>query len=632
MLCAVLQDASVLLRSLSLHEQELEPLRAQLADKETQLSQTSAQLAELQAQHTAQEERMAELSLELYMLKAESAHRVSAAEAAVKTLQAELQTRPVPSAAAAAVSAGGQRQAWQQQHAPSRLEVCTHPGTQGHSGVSTGNSPRGPASPGGCAEALELPPSQEPSQLHVARSPTASATGAASGPAQAAAGTSAAPTVSTVGAPVNAAAAAAIATHLLTKAREAAARSAAAEAQQEHLERELAALQAAAASKQREQEHELVALQAAAESKHQGMEQELQAAKAAGEALQQHMLQALAAERAAAGAAQQQLARELEAERAAAEAQLLQHIQLTEELALQHELNEVQMKEAAMLKQRLATADEETARLTARLHEKAQQLQQLQAQMQALQQQYQQLMQQHEQQAALAAHARRQKGGYAAEASRTPAVPAPTQPAALPAAVSPAAARAGSKQYRPGGAPASTGEPSVLASPATQQGRAKRAAGNATKPDSPALQTAFEAQPGPYKALDVAATSFAVGPTGARIARAPSPAFANTASSSVSSPATGSGDSRVAKRPQRAASPAAAAAAAGGRRVSWPGPARQASLTGDLGGVGGQGDAASEAAYRHAEEVRQPCCADGQTCAQNALHCSRHLAGWPSSR
>lgn len=381
---AMPQVAFALLRDLSLRERELEQLRTQLADREAQLGAATAQLAELTATHTVQEDQLADLSLELYMLKAESAHRLSAAEAAVEAMQAELQARPVllPATAASADAAGSSQRSssysggrpWQQQ-APSLLEVCTHPaGRSAVPGTGSGrNSPRSPASPGGCSEALELPPSTEASLCAAVHAP--------------ACGTDAAAPAAAGAAPVNAAAAAAVATHLLVKAREAVARSAAAEAQQQQLARELA---------------DAKALQ-------QQLTEELQAAQAALRAQQQGLAQALASERAAAEARQQQLAQALAADRASAEAQV------AEELALQQELHEVVQQETAVLKQRLAAADEQTARLSSCLQDKAQQLQHLQAQLARLEQHHQRLLLRQQQQTASAAHARNRLGSYSAE-------------------------------------------------------------------------------------------------------------------------------------------------------------------------------------------------------------------------
>lgn len=408
------QDAFALLRDLSLRERELEQLRTQLADREVQLGATTAQLAELTTTHTVQEDQLADLSLELYMLKADSAHRVSAAEAAVKAMQAELQARPVllPATAASANAAGSSQRSssnsggrpWQQQ-APSWLEVCTHPaGCNAVPAVSGGNSPRSPASPGGCSEAFELSPSTDASLCAAVHAP--------------ARGTDAAAPAAAGAAPVNAAAAAAVATHLLVKAREAVARSAAAEAQQQQLARELAD----------------------AKVRQQQLTEELQAAKAAARAQQQELAQALAAERAAAEARQQQLAQALAADRKAAEAQV------AEELALQQELHEVVQQETAVLKQRLAAADEQTARLSSCLQDKAQQLQHLQAQLARLEQHHQRLLLRQQQQTVSAAHARSRRGSYSAEPLL--ATPAAALPPLSPAAMAGTALPGGPRDAR----------------------------------------------------------------------------------------------------------------------------------------------------------------------------------------
>lgn len=550
-----LQDAFAILRDLSLREREMEQLRTQLADSNTQLATTSTQLSALQAEHTATQDRFAELSLELYMLRAESAHRVSAAEAAVKSLQAELQARPkAPAAAAMAAAAGagafeGAAAAGGGGHMrPIRLKLCAYAG-------------QGPASPGGCAEAVELPPS--PAGVTPGSSPRAEAEEqqqeqqALSAEPDTAGAPAAAP-------PVNAAAAAAVTAHLLTKARAATARVAAAEAQhqqlaeqldaaeaqQQHMARELAAaqaqrqqmlqeLEAARAAAEAQQQHwaevveadraaaeaqqqqtmqELAAARATADAQQLRLTQVLEAARTAAQAQQQQMAKTLGAERIAAAALQQQVAALLDAEKAAAQ---LQQQQLAEELALQHELLEVQQKEAAVLKQRLATADAEAARLGCSLQDKHQQLLQLQVQLQSLQQQ-------HQQQLAAAAHAQRRKGAYAAD---VPAAAAVTQ------------------------------DPVPAAAPLT--GRAGRAA-------SPA---------------HVGACARATGRPGA----------------AASSPAAVAGAKTASILQSAAYSPGARGASPGGaRRVSWPGPDRR--LSGDFAGMAGQADG-SDPAYKHAEEV-----------------------------
>lgn len=377
------QATAAALHGPSPHEQELQQLKEQLEASQAQLCSTSAQLQQLQAAYSAQEDYLAKLLLQLETAEPLLPHEAAAAEAEavtassveVEAVALSVEAEAVASwttAVTAAVAATAEGSLSESAAGETGAEVHTGVSSTGavgdssssHKHVLQGVRVATASTSGlcGCSDAVEMPPSTEVSKL-----PRVSATENSS--------MWHLPGVSS---------SALLQRHSLCEwgsqpATPGMATPAAADCKQ--LLHQLQAHAEAGSQEQQQQQFE----ESNGVEQHPPVPSQLAPpvpaiSPAAAAAVASQLLvaaRAATAQAAAAEAAQQQLA---------------------QELAIQHELHELQQQELAVLKQRLVTSGDEATRLGSLLQSKHQQLQQLHVRVQRQQQEKQELQRQLQQQ------------------------------------------------------------------------------------------------------------------------------------------------------------------------------------------------------------------------------------------
>jgi hypothetical protein len=388
-----------------------------LEASQAQLSSTSAQLQQLQAAYSAQEDHLARLLLQLEAVEPLLPHEAAAAEAEAAAAAAAAAAHETTTAAIAAAAATREGSASASAVGEAGAEV--HAGVSSTGAVGDSSSSHGHVLQGvpvatastsglcGCSDAVEMPPSTEVSKL-----PRVSATENSSMWHLTGLGSSAA-----------------LQRHSLCEwgsqpATPGMATPAAADCEQ--LLHQLQAHAEAGSQEQHQQQQQ--------SEESNGVEQHPPAPSQPAPPVQPAISPA-----AAAAVASQLLVAVRAATAQAAAAEAAQQ-QLAQELALQHDLHELQQQELAVLKQRLVTSGDEATRLGSLLQSKHQQLQHLHVRVQRQQQEKQelqrQLQQQQQQQLLLqtppgsSSKASYRPVGYAAAAAAAAASAAVATPAA----------------------------------------------------------------------------------------------------------------------------------------------------------------------------------------------------------